>query len=514
MERSILAKPVHPGIEVEKNCEPCVIVIFGASGDLTRRKLFPALFNLHINHFLSSGTRILGLSRSFKDHYNFRNEMKKSIEKFDPGKKLNDSHWETFSQTLFYVNGDFNNPSSYENLKSELEKLEANEKCLGNRLYYLATPPIFYECIVEQLGKHGLNVPKNKNDWTRLIVEKPFGHDLESAVKLNQKIGSIFSENQIYRIDHYLGKETVQNLLVFRFGNSIFEPIWNRNYIDHVQITAAETVGVENRADYYDLAGALRDMVQNHMLQVLAHIAMEPPVTFEPDIVRDEKTKVFHAIVPMTPGEIRENTIRAQYGPGVFDKKVLPAYRNETGVPSKSTTETFVALKLFVQNWRWAGVPFYIRTGKRLAKHITEITLVFKRTPHMIFRMMAKDHVDTNILVIRIQPEEGISLCFGAKLPGPGMKLEPVTMDFDYYSAFGTKPSNAYERLLRDCLSGDQTLYARRDEVEALWKIITPILETWKKDKVRSLPQYGSGSWGPKEADDFMRKDGRGWRIL
>lgn len=514
MEQATLTHPVHPGIEVEKSCDPCVIVVFGASGDLTRRKLFPALFNLHVNKFLPPGTKILGLSRAFKDHYDFRDEMKKAVEEAGTEKKINSSDWDTFSQSLFYLNGDFNKPESYSNLKTQLEKLEAADRSCGNRLYYLATPPLFYETIVEHVGKNGLNVPINKASWTRLIVEKPFGHDLESAQKLNQKIGEIFTEKQIYRIDHYLGKETVQNLLVFRFGNSIFEPIWNRNYIDHVQITAAETVGVENRADYYDLTGALRDMVQNHMLQVLAHVAMEPPVTFEPNIVRDEKAQVFLAIEPMTSDEILKNTVRAQYGPGVIDRKVVPAYRNESGVPSKSTTETYTALKLFVQNWRWAGVPFYIRTGKRLAKHITEITLVFKRTPHMIFRMLAREHLSSNILVIRIQPDEGISLCFSAKLPGPGMKLEPVTMDFDYYSAFGTKLSNAYERLLRDCLSGDQTLYARRDAVEALWKIITPILNAWKGEKVKSIPIYRAGSWGPKEADEFINKDHRKWRIL
>lgn len=511
MENVHIFDPDHAGLEKERYCDPCIIVIFGASGDLTKRKLMPALFNLFKNGFMAEGSKIMGLSRSFTDHYDFRNAMHTAINEFGSVDQKNDPDWEDFSGFLHYLKADFNNPESYNSLSKEIELLESKGESCGNRLFYLATPPDYYETIAEGLGKIHLNHPLNEDSWTRMVVEKPFGRDLESAQKLNKKISRYFNESQVYRIDHYLGKETVQNLLVFRFGNSIFEPIWNRNYIDHVQITAAETLGVENRAGYYDHAGALRDMVPSHLFQLVSLIAMEPPVTFEADIVRDEKVQVFHAIKPFASDDIKNLVVRGQYGQGIIDGKETPAYIEEKGIDKDSLTETFVALKLDIQNWRWAGVPFYLRTGKRLHKHSTEIKLFFRKTPHMIFRMLAKGIHDSNVLTIRIQPEESISLNFNAKHPGAGMKAEPVVMDFDYFSAFGTKPSNAYERLLRDCLSGDQTLYSRRDAIEAAWAIIDNILNEWSNRKVNSIPIYASGTWGPNESDKLMENEKKRW---
>jgi glucose-6-phosphate 1-dehydrogenase len=506
--------PAHEGLETERFCDPSIIIIFGASGNLTRRKLMPAMFNLYTKGFIPAGSKIVGLSRSYKDHFHFRGEMKKAIQEFGSEEQKSNLDWEEFSKLLYYISADFGNEHSYENLKKEIEELESKGETCGNRLFYLATPPEFFNTIIENLGKQGLNRPLNEDCWTRIIVEKPFGHDLDSAQKLDKKIGKVFKENQIYRIDHYLGKETVQNLLVFRFGNSIFEPIWNRNYIDHVQITAAETLGLDDRADYYDHAGALRDMVPNHLFQLLAMIAMEPPVTFEPDIVRDEKVQVFHAIPPLTEDEAKQFAVRGQYSEGIIDGKKVIGYLGEKGVAQGSETETYAALKLFIQNWRWAGVPFYIRTGKRMPKFVTDITLFFKKTPHMIFRMLAGDASDSNILSIQIQPDESITLNFNAKIPGAGMKIKPVVMDFDYYTAFGTKPSNAYERLIRDCLSGDQTLYSRRDAVEAAWAIIDNVLNYWENEKKKIISKYESGTWGPKEADQLLEKDGRRWKVL
>lgn len=506
--------PTHKGLETERFSDPSIIVIFGASGNLTRSKLMPALFKLYTNGYIPEGSKIAGLSRTYKDHYHFRDEMKKAIQQYGSEDQKSGLDWDEFSKLLHYIKADFSKEESFEKLKVEITELESTGETCGNRLFYLATPPGFFNTIIDSLGKHGLNHPKNDGCWTRIIVEKPFGHDLESAQKLDKKIGRVFKEKQIYRIDHYLGKETVQNLLVFRFGNSIFEPIWNRNYIDHVQITAAETLGIENRADYYDKAGALRDMVPNHLFQLLSLIAMEPPVTFEADIVRDEKVQVFHAIPPITEEEAKTFTVRGQYAKGIIDGKKVKSYLNENKVPQDSNTETFAALKLYIQNWRWAGVPFYIRTGKRLPKFVTDITLVFKKTPHMIFRMMGKDVPDSNILSIQIQPDESITLNFSAKVPGAGMKIKPVVMDFDYVSAFGTKQSKAYERLIRDCLSGDQTLYSRRDAVEAAWAIIENILNNWGNVKEKDISKYDAGSWGPKEADTLLERDGRKWKIL
>ena len=506
-----LFDPSHSGLEKEKYCDPCIFVIFGASGDLTKRKLMPALFELYRNGNMAEGSKIIGFSRSFKDHFHFRQEMKKAINEYGTKEQKDDVDWKEFSDTLHYISADFNDPGSYEKLKKEIAELESGGETCGNRLFYFATPPQFYATIVENLGKEHFNHPANEDSWTRIIIEKPFGHDLESAQKLNKKISRHFDEHQVYRIDHYLGKETVQNLLVFRFGNSIFEPIWNRNFIDHIQITASETLGIENRAGYYETAGALRDMVQNHLFQLVSLIAMEPPVTFESDVVRDEKAHVLHAVQPFTKEDVEKYVVRAQYDEGVIEGDEVPSYLQEKGVNKNSVTETYVALKLNIQNWRWAGVPFYLRTGKRLHRHSTEIKLIFRRTPHMIFRNIARGVHISNILTIRIQPEESISLSFNAKHPGSGMNIEPVVMDFDYFSTFGTRAGNAYERLIRDCLSGDQTLYSRRDAVEASWSIVDTILNAWESEKVKTIPLYSAGTWGPKEADKMMELDGKRW---
>jgi glucose-6-phosphate 1-dehydrogenase len=511
MENKYIYTTESHGLDKESYCEPCIIVIFGASGDLTKRKLMPALFNLYRNGFLADGSKILGSARAFNDHESFRQHMKESIDEFGSNNEKNDPDWEDFSKLLYFLNTDVTDPASYKILRKEIEEHEKEGYSCGNRLFYFAMPPELYDDIVTNLAACGLNKPANSDSWTRIVVEKPFGEDLKSAQDLDSLIAKYFTEKQVYRIDHYLGKETVQNLLAFRFGNSIFEPLWNRNYINNVQITAAETVGVETRAGYYEKAGALRDMVQNHINQLLTLIAMEPPVNFDADVVRDEKVQVLRAIQPMTPSEVNRKTVRGQYDEGEINGKPVKRYKDENGVNPDSTTETFVAMKVNIQNWRWAGVPFYIRTGKRLKKRTTDITLVFRRTPHMIFRKRGTDEHIANILSIRIQPDEGISLFINAKKPGAGMVLTPVEMDFDYFTTFHTEISNAYERLLRDCLSGDQTLYSRRDSVEMSWALIAPILETWKRNGKEGLCKYESGSWGPKEADDLLTQDGKQW---
>ncbi|HEY3250286.1 MAG TPA: glucose-6-phosphate dehydrogenase [Ignavibacteria bacterium] len=510
MEITHKFNPEHKGLETERKCDASTIIIFGASGNLTRKKLMPALYKLYVQGFIGNDTKIIGVSRTYNDDNEFREAMKKAIKETETDCK----GWDQFSEILDHIKADTNNDESYEDLKKEIINLETNEGCGGNRLFYLATPPESFDTIIDNLGKHDLSRPKDESCWTRIIVEKPFGRNLESAQRLDKKIGRVFREKQIYRIDHYLGKETVQNLLAFRFGNSIFEPIWNRNYIDHIQITAAETIGVEDRAAYYETAGALRDMVPNHLFQLMALIAMEPPVTFEADIVRDEKVQVFHAIEPIKYEEVSKFAARGQYIEGMINNEKVPAYVNEKDVKPDSKTETYTALKLFVQNWRWAGVPIYIRTGKRMAKFVTDITLIFKKTPHMIFRTLAKDVHVSNILSIQIQPDESITLTFNAKIPGAGMQLKPVVMDFDYSSAFGTRAGNAYERLLRDCLTGDQTLYSRRDGIEAAWAVIDYVFDRWENEKNIAVPKYASGTWGPKEADELLLRDGRRWKIL
>ncbi|HXI43347.1 MAG TPA: glucose-6-phosphate dehydrogenase [Bryobacteraceae bacterium] len=490
--------------------DPCAMVIFGATGDLTKRKLLPALYNLAKKDFLPKGFALIGCATQDISQDEFRNRVKSDLKEFG-GAAADCPFCEWLLERLYYTSGDFRDRAAYERLKPLLAEMEQKHGTRGNYFYYLATTPSLFGEIVKQLGDAGLTEQTNGH-WSRVIIEKPFGHDLDSARALNRDIRKVLTEDQIYRIDHYLGKETVQNILVFRFSNGIFEPIWNRRYIDHVQITVAETLGVEQRGGYYDQAGALRDMVPNHILQLVTLTAMEPPVSFNADAVRDEQAKILHALQPHAPEEVLTRSVRGQYGEGVVDGSVAPDYRAEPNVQPKSNTETYVALKLAIDNWRWADVPFYIRTGKRLAKRVTEVAIQFRRAPFVLFRETSVGPLTPNLLVMHIQPDEGISLRFGAKVPGPILDLGAVNMDFRYTDYFGSESSTGYERLLYDCMIGDATLFQRADMVEAGWAVVQPVLDVWTALHPRNFPNYPAGSWGPKEADDLMARDQRQWR--
>ena len=510
-------------MRLEHTAPPCVVVIFGATGDLTRRKLLPALYRLAQQRLVPGEFAILATARQPLGDDEFRASMQAAVQEFGPDDSLDESAWQSFAKGVFYISGDFNDAELYQKLKTKLDDLDNEFETQGNRIFYLATAPDNFGLIATQLGQAGIARPKRNSQsektktaatkpWTRIIVEKPFGHDLESARALNKTLAAVFEENQIYRIDHYLGKETVQNLLVFRFANSIFEPLWNRQYIDHIQITNAETIGVEGRGAYYEKAGALRDMIQNHVFQVTSLIAMEPPASLSANGVRDEKIKAMQSVRPLPADEIDQFAVRGQYGPGTVLGDTVPGYREEPGVDPKSSTQTFATLKLSFDNWRWAGVPFYLRSGKRLQKQITEIAIQFKDVPHRLFTD-SDSPLQANVLVIRIQPNEGISLRFGAKLPGQALRIRSVNMDFRYGSSFGVKPPEAYERLLLDCMLGDSTLYARRDMVERGWEIVTPLIEAWEKP-ASDFPNYEAGSWGPQASFELIERDGRSWRKL
>lgn len=488
---------------------PCVVIIFGAAGDLTKRKLIPALYNLLGNKLLSDEFAIVGVARKELNDDEFRDRMKQDLQELVPNAS-DISAWDWLYQRMYYLSGEFQNPDIYLRLQALLTQIDQKWHTQGNYLYYLATAPEFFCEIVWQLGQAGLTC-ENDGQWRRVVIEKPFGHDLSSAQKLNQNLRSVLAEQQIYRIDHYLGKETVQNILIFRFGNGLFEPLWNHRYIDQVQITVAETVGVENRGGYYDGAGALRDMVQNHLFQLLAMVAMEPPVSFEADAVRDEKAKVLRAVQPFSEEEVLSHAVRGQYGNGLLKGHAVPAYRNETKVSPTSSTETFAALKLTIDNWRWAGVPFYLRTGKHLADRVTEIVIQFKRAPTLLFRQTEIDELTPNLLVMQIQPRESISFQFGAKVPGPMTQIGAVKMHFCYADYFQSTPTTGYETLLYDCMIGDATLFQRADTVELGWSIVTPILDVWQGIPPRSFPNYAAGTWGPKDADQLLQRDGWQW---
>ncbi len=492
--------------------DPCVMTIFGASGDLTKRKLIPALYNLARENFLSKEFAVVGFARRDMTSETFREKITQDIKEFVTG-QLDPDLWHWFARRLYYVAGDLQDGNAYQRLRALLAQIDKDHGTRGNYFYYLATAPEFFAPVVQQLGAAGL-MHEDNHQWRRVIIEKPFGHDLDSARALNQEIRTVLPERQIYRIDHYLGKETVQNILVFRFANGIFEPIWNRRYIDHVQITAAESVGVEERGGYYDGAGALRDMVPNHLMQLLTLTAMEPPTSFEADAVRDEQTKILRAIQPLTPEEVISRTVRGQYGSGTVKGERVPAYRAEPRVAPDSATETFVVMKLSIDNWRWADVPFYLRTGKSLPKRATEITIQFKRAPFILFRKTAVDRLTPNQMILHLQPDEGISLRFDAKVPGPVVRLGAVNMDFRYADYFGSTPSTGYERLMYDCMIGDATLFQRADMVEAGWSVVAPILDVWKALPPRQFPNYAAGTWGPKEADELLERDGRQWRRI
>jgi glucose-6-phosphate 1-dehydrogenase len=504
--------PVATKPRVGRIGDPCVMVIFGFTGDLTRRKLIPALYNLATQNLLSREFAVIGVGRSPMSDDDARKKVTEDFKKFATA-TVDSDLWEWFLRRISYVSGDFDDPTTYDRLKEALAKVDQEHNSHGNYFFYLATAAKFFGDVVERLSKLGLMAEENGH-WRRVIIEKPFGHDLDSAKALNQQLQKVISERQIYRIDHYLGKETVQNILAFRFANGIFEPIWNRRYIDHVQISVAETVGVEQRGDYYDGAGALRDMVPNHIMQLITLTAMEPPISFEANAVRDEQAKILHAIQPFSNEDVLSKTVRGQYGEGFFDGERVPAYRLEEGVPPESRTETFVAMRLLIDNWRWAGVPFYLRTGKRMPGRNTNIVIQFRRAPFMLFRETPVENMMPNQLVLSIQPEEGISLRFAAKTPGPAMQLGEVDMDFEYKNYFGQTPSTGYERLLHDCMTGDATLFQRADMVEAGWSIVNPVLDIWKALPPRDFPNYPAGTWGPKEADELMERDSpaRRWR--
>jgi glucose-6-phosphate 1-dehydrogenase len=471
----------------------------------------PALYNLAKAQLLSREFAIVGVAHNQMSTDDFRNKLSEDIRRYAGG-DVDPDIWEWFARRIYYITAEFDDKNLYSRLKTDLEKLDKDHSTHGNYFFYLATAPRFFGTVVEQLAAVGLMNQDDGHEWRRVIVEKPFGHDIDSARVLNQQLLKVADEKQIYRIDHYLGKETVQNILAFRFANGIFEPIWNRRYIDHVQITVAETVGVESRGSYYDTAGALRDMVPNHIMQLISLTSMEPPISFRADAVRDEQAKILHAIQPLSSEEVLTRTVRGQYGPGVEDSKRVPGYRQEEDVPPDSRTETFVAMKLAIDNWRWADVPFYLRTGKCLAAQSTQIVIQFRRAPFVLFRDTPVENLMPNQLVLHIQPEEGISLQFAAKVPGPIMRLGAVDMNFKYADYFGTQPSTGYERLLHDCMIGDATLFQRADMVEAGWCVVSPALDVWKALPPRNFPNYPAGSWGPREADELLERDGRHWR--
>jgi glucose-6-phosphate 1-dehydrogenase len=512
MSATIMENPLREGIRLERTAGPCLIVIFGASGDLTKRKLVPALYRLVQQRLLPAEFAIVGLARTEMNTEEFRARMKEAVAQFSEEKSVDEEVWNSFAQGLYYITGDINAPDDYQKLRELLEEVDKKHGTAGNRLFYLSVAPRFYGEAVKQLGAAGLAKPQEEGSWVRVIIEKPFGSDLASARALNQEIHQYLDESQIYRIDHYLGKETVQNLLVFRFANGIFEPLWNRQYIDHVQLTNAEAVGVEGRGGYYETAGVVRDMIQNHVFQVLSLVVMEPPVNLDSESVRDEKFKAMMAARAFTPGRVREECVRGQYGPGSIDGKAVPGYRQEEGVAPDSTTETFAMLTMYFDNWRWAGVPFFIRSGKRLPKRVTEIAIQFKSAPLQLFGE-AMQEVAPNQLIIRIQPDEGITLRFAAKVPGQANNIREVNMDFRYGASFGVQLAEAYERLLLDCILGNSTLYARKDMTERGWEIVMPILDEWAatKDKV-NFPNYEAGTWGPQEAHDLIERRGRHWR--
>lgn len=489
------------------NNENHIYVIFGASGDLTKRKLVPAIYSLFVQNLLPEKFVLLGVSRTEFTDEEFKSNMKSSIKEF---KEIDDdSKIDDFIKKIFYTSIDFSDVSSYEKLKERIAELKKDNELNGNAIFYLSTPPSLYGLIPQNLAAVGLN--KQNDGWKRLIVEKPFGYDLQSALKLKDELLKDWTEEQIYRIDHYLGKETVQNLLVTRFSNGIFEPLWNRNYIHHIEITSAESIGVEKRGGYYDSSGALRDMVQNHLLQVVGLTAMEPPSSLEPNAIRNEILKVFQSLRPIKKEDVKNVAIRGQYLTSKIRGEVVPGYREEEGVNPESVTETYVALKFYIDNWRWGGVPFYIRTGKRLPTRVTEVVLHFKPTPHFLFAQ--KDFCQScNQLVIRIQPDEGILLRIGMKVPGAGFYVQNVNMNFHYSDLSHQRIPSAYERLIYDTMKGDSTLFARTEEVLEAWKFLTPVIECWRNDKDVPLFGYPAGTWGPKHADDLIEDKNMTWR--
>jgi glucose-6-phosphate 1-dehydrogenase len=498
---TIQENPLLEGLQVRRTPDPCVLTIFGASGDLTKKKLLPALYALAFRRLLPPRFAVVGVARTEESDDDFRERMKKAVQEHARD-EFRDEVWESLAESMRYVATDFSDEGGEDEVARTLSELDEERGTGGNRVYYLAIPPSVFPTVVDALGRR-----RSTEGWTRLIIEKPFGHDLESAQALTAAIQEHFTEDEVFRIDHYLGKETVQNMLALRFANGIFEPIWNRQFIDHVQITVAESIGIEGRAGYYEQSGAIRDIFQNHLLQLLAITAMEPPIDFTAESVRNEKVKVLRAV--HTPGP--KSVVRGQYGRGYVEGEEVPGYREEQGVAPDSTTETYVAAKLYVDNWRWADTPFYVRMGKRLARRETTIAIEFERAPHPPFAETAGDGLRPNTLIVHIQPDEGVSLAIGAKVPGQGMTIRTVHMDFLYGGAFRTGMPEAYERLILDAMLGDATLFTRTDEVEEQWKLVDAIVAAWKRDRP-SFPNYAAGTWGPPSADELLGRDGRSWR--
>ncbi|MGC2658556.1 MAG: glucose-6-phosphate dehydrogenase [Bryobacteraceae bacterium] len=507
-EGNLLQDPLR----FDRRVPPCAMVIFGANGDLAKRKLVPALYRLFYEGRISQNFAMIGSSRTEIPDDKFRDHMKEAVSQFLEDAPFDEKVWESFAQSLFYIAGDVQDQGCYEAIAKKLSEVENSHQTAGNVLFYLSTQPSLYAEVVDHLGQSKLEKGKG---WRRVIIEKPFGHDLDSARKLSDDVHKTLDESQVYRIDHYLGKETVQNILAFRFGNSIFEPLWNRRYIDQVQITASESIGVEGRGGYYQEAGALRDMIQNHLSQVMATIAMEPPNVFDADAVRDERAKVLKAIRIMKPEEVMQYSVPGQYGPAKVGGVEEPGFRQEKGVDPNSQTDTYAAVTFHIDNWRWSDVPFYIRTGKRLPKRVTDIAIQFNAAPIGLFHQETRGEIKAprpNLLILRIQPEEGISLRFLSKSPGSGMRVRPVSMDFNYGSSFGERTPTAYETLLVDAMIGDPTLYTRQDMVEASWRAVQPILDEWSTHKF-DFPNYAAGSWGPKAADEMLGRQGHVWRV-
>jgi glucose-6-phosphate 1-dehydrogenase len=499
---------------------PCALVIFGATGDLSGRLLIPALYNLARAHLLPSKLVILGISRVDQTTEQFRSTLREAIGKFvkdkggeTGGDPIDPNVWAWLCERMEYLSGDAENPELYARIDSTLSKLESAHETGGNRIFYLAVAGRLFGTIVEHLGQAGL-VDENDGPWRRVIIEKPFGQDLTSARALNAKVLKVLKESQVYRMDHFLGKETVQNIMVFRFANGLFEPLWNRDHIDHVQITVSESVGIEHRAAFYDGTGALRDMVPNHLFQLFALTAMEPPVSFAADAVRTEKAKVLEAVHPFSPEDVGRYAVRAQYGPGVVKGQPFNAYRHEQGIAQDSQTETYVAVRLMIDNWRWAGVPFYLRTGKGMADRRTEIAIKFKQAPFALFRDMPVEELAQNFLILQIQPDEGAWLQFNAKVPGPKIHIEGVRMAFKYADYFAVIPSTGYETLLYECMAGDSTMFQRADNVEISWQVVQPIITAWTQRSGGKLPMYPAGSEGPVQADELLARDGRSWRRI
>lgn len=511
-----IAPEINTSLPNEQPSDACVMVIFGASGDLARRLLIPSLYNLARHDLLPDNFAVVGAARRQLTDTSFRDAMREALQTSDRVGRVEPGLWERLEKCLYYLPLNYDNPADYTQLAEVLARCDRDHDTSGNYLYYLATPPAVFPDVAQQLGRAGLAVEDTDTarGWRRLIIEKPFGHDLDSARLLNRTIQEHFDESQIYRIDHYLGKETVQNVLVFRFANGMLEPVWNQHYIDHIQITVAETLGVETRGGYYDQAGLVRDMMQNHMMQLLALVAMEPPYSFDSDAVRDEKAKVMRAMQPLSHEEVLTQAVRGQYGAAKVDEQRLAAYRDEPDVAPNSNVETYAAVKLCIDNWRWAGVPFYLRSGKALPERLTEIVIQFRQAPHMLFRKSVVGSFQPNRLILHMQPHEGISWQFEAKVPGPTVRMRTVSMDFNYEDFFGTEPSTGYETLLHDAMAGDATLFQRHDFVDISWQIVAPLLDVWHNVPARNFPNYAARQdWGPPAANELLNRDDRAWRL-